>query len=244
MQEDKNPGGEAQEGSEQDTVRDFLSRPQITRISIAVWIFIAGFFLLRLYIYDHVPSDPDRTKVLIESMFSLALGIVIAMQAAIYFRQAKILDAQLDIAQKNLIYAHRAYVAVVRGNYLDNFERGFQLVIANSGNSPAKNVFVRYLVQPGDLPPPVLIDTKTEPIGLLATNAPYDIAAYPSLPIKPEEDEKLLKSKSFRLWCKGTIFYYDIFQTLEDMPHETKFCFYWEPGNPLLRPWQTGNEGD
>ncbi|HVS80405.1 MAG TPA: hypothetical protein VHE60_01565 [Pyrinomonadaceae bacterium] len=217
-----------------------------TGTAIAFWVFVILGAVLWVVIHDNIADLARSFEVFIASIFSLALVIVIVIQAAIYFRQAKALDAQLDIARRNLVYAHRAYVTVVDGNPFEGFERGFRLEIGNTGNSPAKNVSVKYLVQPGHLPPPVLIDAGNEPIGLLSTGeSTYQVKAYPRDPIKPEDEEKLLlKSESFRLWCIGTILYYDIFQTLEDIPHETKFCFYWEPGNPRLRSWHSGNEAD
>jgi hypothetical protein len=152
MQEHQNSNGDTQKGEEQDDIRDFLSRPQITRIAIAVWVFVLGFFLLRLYIYDHIPTDPERTKVLVESMFSLALGIVIAMQAAIYFRQAKALDAQQKIMQRQhedagLFFrvAQQSYVGVhsIADRDVNPFEKMILIKLENTGRVPADEIRVR-----------------------------------------------------------------------------------------------------
>ena len=94
MQENQNPSDEPQDRNQKDRVRDFFSRPEITGIAIAFWFFVGSFFLLRFYIYSHIPNDPERTKVLIETLFSLVLGIVVIIQAGIYFRQAEFMKQQ------------------------------------------------------------------------------------------------------------------------------------------------------
>lgn len=143
MQKHQESGGEGQKREEQENVRDFLSRPQITGIAIAIWVFVLGFFLLRLYIYDHIPTDPERTKVLIESMFSLALGIVVAMQAAIYFRQAKALDAQLKLSNDTFKLLERPSLGV-RGASIHTLQPGKRVIVKveyqNSGHLPARAV--------------------------------------------------------------------------------------------------------
>jgi hypothetical protein len=113
MQEDQNASKETQEPEQKDRVRDFLSREEITGISIGIWLFAFGFFLLRLYIYDHIPADPDRTTVLIDSMFSLVLAIVVILQSVIYAQQAKFMKQQAkSMEEQRIISDNLASIAL------------------------------------------------------------------------------------------------------------------------------------
>jgi hypothetical protein len=166
-------------------------------------------------------------------------------------RAVKAAEDSARTAEQSMIYAQRAYVAVINGQPLD-FDSGFQLAIQNSGNTPAMDVAVRFIVDAGNVPPELPSGTATsagyEYIGLLAPHAPpYLVAAFVQREFTSEETKLLEEAESsFRLWCTGEIWYEDIFNQgpLNEGGHTTKFCFYREMGNPMLRPWVVGNEAD
>jgi hypothetical protein len=81
---------------------------------------------------------------------------------------------------------------------------------------------------------------------VIAPKGDYHVAVRLNREITDTE-RKLLESEDeeFRLWCRGTIYYYDIFQGKQATdPHKTQFCLYRELGNPVLRAWVEGNEAD
>lgn len=230
MEEHPDPKREAEKTDEQDHVRDFLSRPQITRISIAVWVFLIGFFLLRLYIYGHVPSDPERAKILIESIFSLAVGIVVAMQAAIYFRQAKALDAQLEETRKLIAQNERfsrinsrAYVFIETAGLEDAISSGKfplpKIRLKNSGKTPAyryrTRVEQRFLAnealkraQNGIMPPMRGLSKRGS--GIIGAGQIASVHLERETWSGPDEEKLAVTGEAiFYIW--GRIAYFDIF---------------------------------
>ncbi|HEY6803472.1 MAG TPA: hypothetical protein VI306_07830 [Pyrinomonadaceae bacterium] len=113
MQQDQDSSNTSQETKHQDRVRQFLSRREIHGIAIAVWVFVAGFVVVRLYIYDHISEPAKASEVLIASTFSLAIVIVVVIHAVMYYKQAKEANRQADIAQRSLQVAREA---LARGN--------------------------------------------------------------------------------------------------------------------------------
>jgi len=61
----------------------------VSSTATAIWIFLLGVFLLWIFLPDYVPDRVDRTKVFIESMFSLAIVVVVVVHAMMYYKQAK-----------------------------------------------------------------------------------------------------------------------------------------------------------
>lgn len=143
MDEYQDSSKETQEGKQQDRVREFLSRPEVTGIAIAIWFFLGGLFLLRLYIYDHIPTDPGRTAVLVESMFSLAIVIVVVVHAVMYLRQAKAMDAQLRVSDTSLVTSNQAYVGIhsIEDHNLSD-GRAILMKLENIGRVPADNISI------------------------------------------------------------------------------------------------------
>src|SRR4051812_25938042 len=88
---------------------DGIKPPSIT--AICIWAFVAFSFLIWPFLRDHIPDESEYVKVGVESMFSLALVILVAVQTALYLRQAKALDAQLEETRKMVRYGNAAYVA-------------------------------------------------------------------------------------------------------------------------------------
>lgn len=162
-------------------------------------------------------------------------------------RSAKAAEDGVEVTRQNMIYAQRAYVSIISGSPM-TFEEGFDLTIMNSGNTPAMDVSVKYLMDVGHLPPelPVSGAGYWDNAGVIAPKGDYHIATRLNREITDEE-RKLLETENeeFRLWCRGVIYYYDIFQGAKATdPHCTKFCLYQDLGSPTLRAWIDGNEAD
>lgn len=81
----------------------------ISSTATAIWIFLIGIFLLWIFLPDYVPDRADRAKVFIESMFSLAIVVVVVVHAMMYFKQAKVMDAQSRISEQLAATALRQY---------------------------------------------------------------------------------------------------------------------------------------
>src|SRR6185436_14956944 len=165
MPEHNETSGETEKRQQEDCVRRFLRRTGLTGIAIAIWLFISGSFLLRLYLYDHVITEPYRTIALIDSMFSLAIVIVIVVHAVMYNKQAEAMNAQVQqteraikaaednvaTVEKTAIYANRAYITVrIQKSYASHV---LDLRIENSGNTPANNVIVSHTCGFREQPP-------------------------------------------------------------------------------------------
>jgi hypothetical protein len=248
MQQDQDSDNESQEREQKDRVRDSLSRPEITGIAIAFWIFVTSFFLLRLYIYDHVPVDPERTKVLIESMFSLVLAIVVIVQAGIYFKQAKALDKQIKATKEGTIYAQRAYVYAKIGEVASDDTFDVVLLIENSGNSPANNVRISYKAQFKDTDPHKDCGDwdsfrdprfRPRPIGVLPPKIHFPETIY-HRPVPTPEQLRKYYQRGWNFHCWGEILYDDVFGN----EWYTSFAFYVTAigGQSVIMPGLTGNE--
>lgn len=161
MQEHQGTSKETEESKQEDRVRDLLSRREITGIAIAIWFFLGGFFLLRLYVYDHIPADPGRTTVLIESMFSLAIVIVIVVHAIMYYKQAQEANKQASASTQMIELIVRNECAYIRVGDLKLPQpiRNNRLVIEgkfyNGGRTPAWNFQRQIQIAIGTpVPPP------------------------------------------------------------------------------------------
>lgn len=119
---------------------------QITGISIAIIVFLLGGFFLWLGIHSYIPDRTESNKLFVESMFSLALVIVVIIQAGIYFRQAKALDAQLELSRNAVKYSEAAYVTVDVAEMLKKLTVGKPILslvrFVNSGNTPAYDLCI------------------------------------------------------------------------------------------------------
>lgn len=83
-----------------------------TGTAIAIWVFVIGGAILWLVIHDNVADAAKGFEVFIASIFSLALVIVVVIQAGIYFRQARALDAQLEVSGDSLVISQQSYVGI------------------------------------------------------------------------------------------------------------------------------------
>lgn len=107
-----------------------------TGTAIAIWIFLIVLFFLWVFLPDYVPDRTDRAKVFLESMFSLAIVIVVVVHAVMYFKQADIAARQIDLIIEN----ERAYIGVrnIKPIGLDGKEDlAVRITFRNGGRSPA-----------------------------------------------------------------------------------------------------------
>ncbi len=105
-------------------------------VSSAIIVFLLFGSLIFLIAHDYIPDNAKRAEVLLASMFSLAIVIVVIIQAGIYSRQAKALDAQMKIAGDSLIVGNCALINVaVESNVI--LIRPICVYLENVGKVPA-----------------------------------------------------------------------------------------------------------
>ena len=135
--------------------------------------------------------------------------------------------ANLAITQGGIEHAQRAYFTIVGREF---FGEGFNLVVENSGNTPALEVHINATVAVGPSAPKAEGGDSIVHIGLLAPRIRY--ANTVSLGRKlsageQEEFENEFTGEFFYWWITGYIFYRDIFQDDPSNYHVTEFSFYW-----------------
>lgn len=121
-----------------------IQRPTLAAICIWVFVFIAVLFWL--FLRKQIPVQSEYIKTGIESMFSLALVIVVTVQTYINFRQAKALDIQEKIFRKQSeIMGHalriqtQPYVCVHSITF-DQTQYSIYLEVENLGTVPADSI--------------------------------------------------------------------------------------------------------
>src|SRR6185369_1057471 len=72
----------------------------ITIISLGIIAFLLVIGFWWIFLGDHIPDHAKRAEVWVQSLLSTAIFIVVAIQACIYFRQAKALDRQVRHAAR------------------------------------------------------------------------------------------------------------------------------------------------
>ena len=134
-------------------------QPEITLIwsvsstATAIWLFLIGAFLLWIFLPDYIPDRAGRAKIFIESIFSLAIVVVIVVHAVMYYKQARTMHAALLQSEKALKITERAYVGVgsivlTATHSRDIAKRQMQditLTIENIGRLPADEMRVRVI---------------------------------------------------------------------------------------------------
>jgi len=237
----------------------------ITGTALAIQVFLIVLFLLGVFIPDYVKDPSDSAQVFIESMFSLAIVIVVVVHAIMYYKQAKAMDAQVQqneravraaekgvkTAKKTSIYANRAYV-IARIKALNTIDKRldrfyFKLRIENSGNTPANDVRVSYACGLRDKPPCEMIDGQLscdigfdlyKRLGVVAPNDSDPFIDTPQITFESIEQFKLFESEQIKFYCWGTIRYEDIFNE----PRHSDFCFYQSWSRKEGYPCEYGNE--
>lgn len=114
----------------------------VTGTAAAIQIFLITSFFLCLFIRDYV--DPKNVAaVFIESEFSLAIVIVVVVHAIMYYKQAKVMEAQLQITNRTFDLLERPSLGV-KDAYIVKMEIGMKIVVVveyqNGGHLPARSV--------------------------------------------------------------------------------------------------------
>lgn len=238
----------------------------ITGTAIAIQVFLISLFFLWVFIPDYVQDRSDAAQVFIESMFSLAIVIVVVVHAMMYYKQARAMDAQVqqteraikaaednvETVEKTSIYANRAYVtAKIRSvtsvtKRLDTFL--MRLRIENSGNTPANNLVVVYGCGLKEKPPwektpeGLLICDSPSPyvtrLGVVAPNDSYQVVDTPRISFESIEDFRAFEDGKLAFYCWGNIVYEDIFNE----KRHTAFSFVQSAAYPNGYPCEYGNE--
>jgi hypothetical protein len=233
-----------QDKENSDSGQDNGSLGYLRGVCIAAsWAFI-GLLLTAIF----WPNLTERAKFFTGNLFNLIIAFAVIAQVVIYRKQWAVMKQQISSAEKNSIYANRAYVvAKIRdvGDYDDMLQ--FRLRIENSGNTPANNVMVLYAFDLREKPPhderpgePVVYDmgfTKTERLGLIAPNGSYHVIATPPVALYPMGGQEF-DSGDLKFYCWGRIVYEDIFNE----KRHTDFCFVQSQSQPNGYPCKHGNE--
>jgi len=206
----------------------------ITGTLLSLTLYVLGVAILGWLIHDYIPLG-ERGKLFTESVFSLAIVIVVIIQARIYFRQARALDAQLEETRKATRYGQSAYITV-KSIGLTKFNIGelieAQVVFVNTGNTPAYQV--DSFTKGGMRREPF-----TFSISDLVKESPDDgIKSGGILGARQDTYTQIVKSRAlltdigierekhlpYHVW--GVVFYTDIFKRRR----WTQFCFQRRPG--------------
>lgn len=108
MQQNQSPDHDEQMSKEdQGDSGTVISRR--TGIAIAIWVFILAGGLMAYVSAFYVNEHSVRVNFFVGSLFSIAAVIVVVIQAVIYDRQAKALDAQLKISERLATTALRQF---------------------------------------------------------------------------------------------------------------------------------------
>ena len=237
----------------------------VSNTATAIWIFLFGVFVLWCFLPDYVPDRANRAMVFIESVFSLAIVVVVVVHAMMYFKQAKAMDAQVNqteraikaaednvkTVEKTSIYANRAYITarIKAVNPVDQRLNRFylRLRIENSGNTPANEVRVSYACGLRDKPPCEMVEGQLhcdigfdlyKRLGVVAPNDSDPFIDTPEIGFDSIEDFRTFESEQMKFYCWGTIYYEDIFNE----GRHSDFCFYQSWSRQEGYPCEYGNE--
>jgi hypothetical protein len=207
-----------------------------TGTAVAIWSFLAISFLLWAFVPDYINSDSERVKLLVESVFSVALVIVVVSQTYINLRQARALDVQEGIfrqqtetMQKALRVETQPYLCI-HSIELDHGTNSVYVEIENLGRLPADSIEIdiwwKFEVPPevGDYKSTSFQESrkwgrKTELFrGNLRITSRFLLREWLS-----DVGMVILKSGSGLLTMEGLITYYDGFIPRE--PRRTHFAF-------------------
>jgi hypothetical protein len=257
--------GESGEGVSQEKPGKLFDTRLRLIFSVAGAVF--GFFL-SLYIFDRNPSK--GLQLLTANALSLAVLVVICVQAHIYSRQRKHMEEQskamrdslkiarsqvhqaykqvdlmkgsLEIARQTMINGQRAYVTVTRGEVAFNGDNvKFALTIENSGATPANDITVRMAIEVGKYPPVPAEDIPSFIRQGSGIIGPRQEHTISSQSLKLKPQVRAhLETKSMGLCCYGMISYEDIFKEIRN----TKFCFLYVPGKLDIGPCATGKKAE
>jgi len=75
-----------------------IQRPSVT--VICIWFFVFFSVIFWVFLRKQIPVQSEYIKLSIESMFNIALLILVVVQTGLYYRQSKALDAQTEISER------------------------------------------------------------------------------------------------------------------------------------------------
>jgi hypothetical protein len=238
--------------------------------SAAILFFIIVSFGIGVVVTDYITDGGERTKVIFESLFSLAIVIAVAIQTGLYFRQAKVLDAQLTesmefraqtersagLDRKIARYANRAYViAKMRGTSKEPSFLQFRLRIENSGHTPATKVRVHFTRRLDSEPPHY--DTGEKFVGSKDPVVVFDSGLTESEPlgvIAPHRSYEVVEAPIIgpltptesQQWEAGALSYYCwgsiVYEDIFNDTWETRFCFEQSQKHPRGYPCKHGSD--
>jgi hypothetical protein len=157
-------------------------------------------------------------------------------------KMAKHSERGVEIAEQSMEYAQRAYVGITRKT---GGQTGFMLTIENSGNTPASDVAIVAVTEPGGSPPklPEGSEGYTH-IGVLAPHVPYEHWMPFKRTLTPEEQKEFndpVWAEFTHWWVVGLIFYRDVFHRNLGDYRQTEFCFYYDQRTNQILAWTSGN---
>ncbi len=207
------------------------------------------------------PNLPQRMAFFTGNLFNLIIAFAVIAQVVIYRKQWRVMEQQwketqrgIESAEKNSIWANRAYVvAKIRDTGPKDPDRlMLRLRIQNNGNTPANDVIVRYAYGLRDKPPHeetldgiIVYDigyAETERLGLIASQSSYHVISTPTVKFPFAFGDKAKfeqwKTGELRFYCWGRIAYEDIFSE----KRHTDFCFMLSDQHENGYPCKHGNE--
>lgn len=164
-------------------------------------------------------------------------------------------DKNIELAERNNIYAQRAYVVAkirkVRDEdaepYVIKDTLWFWLRVENDGKTPENNVVVQFEYGLRDQPPclktnngRIVCDegfTHIERLGVVAPNGRYHVIRTAEVPLPSGDQYEAWKFDKARFYCWGKISYEDIFNEAR----WTWFCFFQSQAYPYGFPCDYGN---
>jgi hypothetical protein len=211
MQQEKHPKTSNKDNASVQQGEKFQP-PSLT--AICVWLFVIFSVVFWAFLRKQIPVQSEYIKVGVESMFNIALLILVVVQTRLYFKQTKAMDAQISATERNTIYEQRAYVYAKIGDVREDIF-DVVLLIENSGNSPAVNVKLSYSAGfRRALPHRITGDWDKfhagYPIGVLPPKIHYPHTIYNRPAPKPEELRTYYgRGSTYHVW--GEITYQDVF---------------------------------
>src|SRR5713226_8488813 len=114
MPENENASGSDDIHSEQSQESPHVSRARLLiSIGIGALVFVLAVVALVVIAVYRVNEHSARIKFGVESFFSLLVLAVVIIQASIYYRQAKALDAQLKISDDTFKLLERPSLGII-----------------------------------------------------------------------------------------------------------------------------------
>jgi hypothetical protein len=189
---------------------------------------------------QHGLSQTDQVIEKMQGQLELMREQVIASEA-----QFRVAGEGIRVAEKNAIYANRAYVAASIDRITEGFR--FHLRVENSGNTPANDVRISYGCNLRDKAPVDKAENGQisyhsdwayeEGLGVIAAKS-SSILVTPKFNQLTGPEHQKWKLGQIKFYCWGLISYDDIFKERR----LTWFCFHQSQAHPNGYPNEYGNQ--